>query len=240
MRDVTKEQLPKTEAEKAEMEDIPYASAVGSIMYAMVCTRPDIAHAVGVVSRYMSNPGIQHWEAVKWILRYLKKTADIGLCFKKGQIKLSGFCDADLAGDLDSSRSTSGYVFNIGGTAISWRSQLQSIVSLSTTEAEYVAVAEAVKEKMWLENLLTELGHKQTDSVLWCDSQSAIYLAKNPKFHSRSKHIRLKYHFIREQIEEEQLNLKKIAGTENAADMFTKIMNVQKLRLCMALVGLDA
>ena len=237
---LTKEQSPKTEAERSQMESIPYSSAVGSLMYAMICTRPDIAHAVGVVSRFMSNPGVEHWKAVKWILRYLKRTSDVGLCFKKGQVELCGFCDADLTGDFDSSRSTSGYVFNIGSTAISWRSKLQSIVSLSTTEAEYVAVAEAVKEKMWLENMLTELGYKQTDSVLWCDSQSAIYLAKNPVFHSRTKHIRLKYHFIREQIEEEQLNLKKIAGTENAADMFTKVMNVQKLRLCMTLVGLRA
>ena len=121
---------PKNDSERASMRNTPYASAIGSIMYAMICTRPDIAHAVGVVSRFMSNPGKQHWEAVKWILRYLRGTTDRVLCFGSNELALTGFVDADLAGsDLDERRSTSGYVFTYGGTVVSWTSRLQKIVA---------------------------------------------------------------------------------------------------------------
>ena len=106
-------QSPSSEAEKDEMSSVPYASAVGSLMYAMVCTRPDISQAVSVVSRYMANPGKAHWEAVKWVLRYLKGTLNSGLCFGGGTCQVSGFVDSDYAGDLDRRRSTTGYVFNI-------------------------------------------------------------------------------------------------------------------------------
>ncbi|RVX12498.1 Retrovirus-related Pol polyprotein from transposon TNT 1-94 [Vitis vinifera] len=123
---LSKEQSPKTEEERDHMSKVPYASAIGSLMYAMVCTRSDIAHAVGVVSRFMSRPGKQHWEAVKWILRYLKGSLDTCLCFT-------------------------------GGTAISWTSNLQKIVTLSTTEVEYVAATEAGKEMIWLHGFLDEL-----------------------------------------------------------------------------------
>ena len=139
---LSKEQSPKTAEERDHMALVPYALVVGSLMYAMVCTRPDIAHAVGVVSRYMANPGKEHWEAVKWLL----STSSTSLCFGKGKVNLQGFVDADLGGDVDSSKSTSGYICTIGGTAVSWMSRLQNCVSLSSTEAEYVAIAEAGKE----------------------------------------------------------------------------------------------
>ena len=119
-------------------------------MYAMVCTRPDIAHAVGVVSRYMNNPGKEHWMAVKWILRYLKGTINQALFFGGSNISLQGYVDADMAGDKDNRRSTTGYVFTVGGTTVSWVSKIQSVVALSTTEAEYVAATEASKEMIWL------------------------------------------------------------------------------------------
>ena len=137
---LTKEQSPKTEEERNYMNVVPYASAIGSLMYVMVCTRPDIAHAVGVVNRYMSNPGKQHWEAVKWIMRYLKGTSNTSLCFTKSDLKLQGYVDADLAGDIDTRKSTTGFVYTLGNTAVCWASKLQKIVALSTTEAEYVAV----------------------------------------------------------------------------------------------------
>ncbi|PHT25114.1 hypothetical protein T459_35759 [Capsicum annuum] len=125
---------------------VPYTSAVGSLMYVMVCTRPDIAHAVGVVSRYMANPGKERWEAVKWLLRYLKGISSTSLCFGNGKMILQGFVDADLSGDVDSSMSTSGYIYTVGGTTVSWMSRLQKCVALSSTEAEYVAITEAGKE----------------------------------------------------------------------------------------------
>ena len=171
------------------MVKVSYASAIGSLMYVMVCTRPDIAQAVGAVSRYMNNPGKVHWEAVKWILRYLRGTTNKALYFKGGDTILTGYVDVDLAGNVDIRRSTTGYVYTLGGTVVSWVSQLQKIVALSTTEAEYVAVTEASKEMVWLQSFLEELGKKQENNILYCDSQSAIHLAKNPSFHSRTKHI---------------------------------------------------
>jgi ATP-binding cassette subfamily B (MDR/TAP) protein 1 len=118
------------------MDMIPYTAAIGSLMYAMVCTRLDIAHAVGVVSRYVNNPGKQHWKAVKWIMRYLEGSSETCLSFTADGLKLEGFVDADLAGDVDSRKSTTGYVYTLGGIAVSWSSTLQKIVALSTTEAE--------------------------------------------------------------------------------------------------------
>jgi hypothetical protein len=237
---LSKDQSPKTEEEKDFMAKVPYASAIGSLMYAMVCTRPDIAHAVGAVSRFMTNPGKQHWEAVKWILRYLRGTTDRCLCFRRGELKLQGFVDADFAAEVDHRRSTTGYVFTVGTTAVSWISQIQKIVALSTTEAEYIAVTEASKEMIWLQGLLAEMGFKQEKNVLHSDSQSAIHLAKNSAFHSRTKHIGLRYHFVRSLLEDGVLTLEKIQGSKNPADMLTKTVTTEKLKLCSTSVGLQA
>lgn len=234
----SKKQSPQTDEEESYMSTVPYASAVGSLMYAMVCTRPDIAHAVGVVSRFMSNPGKEHWEGVKWILRYLKGSSRMCLCFRRNDLTLQGFSDADLGGDSDGGKSTTGYIFTLGGTAVSWKSKLQNRVALSTTESEYVAISEAAKEMIWLKNFLKELGKEQDVPPLFSDSQSAICLAKNPVFHSRCKHIQMKYHFIRELINDEELSLLKILGSENPADMLTKTATADKLRLCIASAGL--
>jgi hypothetical protein len=155
---LTKEMCPKTQKEIEYMSRVPYSSAVGSLMYAMVCTRLDIAHAMGVVSRYMNNPGKEHWEALKWILRYLRGTATHALCFVGSHTFLQGYVDSDMAGDKDSRRSTTGYVFTIGGTTVSWISKLQKVVSLSTTEAEFVAATEATKDMIWLKRFMEELG----------------------------------------------------------------------------------
>ena len=157
---LSKEQSPKTAEKRDHMALVPYALAVGSLMYAMVCTRPYIAHAVGVVSRYMANPRKVNWEAVKWLLRYLRGTSNTSLCFGKGKVTLQGFMDADLGGDVDSRKSTSGYIYTIGGTAVSWMYRLQKCVSLSSTEEKYVARAEAGKDMIWLADYLEELGKK--------------------------------------------------------------------------------
>lgn len=128
------------------MKKVPYASAVGSLMYVMVCTRPDITHAIGTVSKYLSNPGKEHWSAVKWILRYLHGTSDVKLSFGSDIIELLGYSDSDMAGDMDSRRSTSGYLIMFAGGAVAWQSKLQKCVALSTTEAEFIALTEASKE----------------------------------------------------------------------------------------------
>ena len=123
-------------------------------MYAMVCTRLDIAHAVGTVSRFLSNPGREHWNAVKWILRYLRGTASMRLCFGGNKPTLVGYSDSDLAGDIDSRKSTSGYLIKFAGGAVAWQSKLQRCVALSTTEAEFIAITEACKELLWVKKFL--------------------------------------------------------------------------------------
>ncbi|XP_042059629.1 secreted RxLR effector protein 161-like [Salvia splendens] len=150
------------------MAKVPYANAVGSLMYAMMCTKPDVSHAVGIVSRYMHDPGKGHWQTLKWILWYIKDTVDISLRFEQdkslGHFAV-GYCDSDYAGDLDKRRSTTGYLFTLASAPVSWKSTLQSTIALSTTEAEYMAITEAVKEAIWLHGLRKELcvGQKQLE-----------------------------------------------------------------------------
>jgi len=231
-------QSPSTDDERRKMERIPYASAVGSLMYAMVCTRPDIAHAVGVVSRFLSNPGKEHWDAVKWILRYLRGTSKLCLCFGEDNPVLVGYTDADMAGDVDSRKSTSGYLINFSGGAVSWQSKLQKCVALSTTEAEFIAATEACKELIWMKKFLTELGFSQDGYQLFCDSQSAIHLAKNASFHSRSKHIDVRYNWIRDVLEKRMLRLEKIHTDENGSDMLTKTLPKGKFEFCREAAGI--
>ena len=236
---LSKRVCPTTEKEKASMSSIPYSSAVGSLMYAMVCTRPDIAHSVGLVSRYLSNPGKAHWDAVKWIFRYLRGTSKLCLCYGGGKPILEGFTDADMAGDVDSRKSTSGYVFTFSRGAISWQSKLQKCVALSTTEAEYIAAVEASKEMLWLKRFLRELGLEQGEYVVLCDSQSAIDLSKNSMYHARTKHIDVRYHWLRNVIEEKMMKLKKVHTNKNGADMLTKVVPASKLDVCSKLVGMS-
>jgi hypothetical protein len=149
------DQCPKTLEDREDMYRVPYVSAIGSLMYAMVCTRPYIAHAVGVLSRYMSKLGKEHWTTVKRVFRYLRGTTSYGLCYKgrsrlENVVDIHGFVDADWVGDLDLRKSTSGYVFNLFGGAISWMSKRQVVVALSTTEVEYMETTHASKEAVWL------------------------------------------------------------------------------------------
>uniref|UniRef100_A0A2N9ELY1 CCHC-type domain-containing protein n=1 Tax=Fagus sylvatica TaxID=28930 RepID=A0A2N9ELY1_FAGSY len=235
-------QCPKNEEEIENMSKVPYASAVGCLMYAMVCTRPDLAHAVSTVSRYMANPGREHWNAVKWIFRYLKGTAEHGILFSRqpGTNSVVGYVDADYAGEVDDRRSTTGYVFTLSGGPICWKSILQSIVAMSTTEAEYMAVAEAAKEALWLKGLVKELGLNQGGVQMHCDSQSAIYLAKNQVYHARTKHIDVRFHKIRELIVTGDIVLEKVHTSENAADMLTKPVTTAKFKHCLDLVNVSS
>jgi hypothetical protein len=236
---LTKEICPKTHEEIKYMSRVPYSSAVGILMHPMVCTRPDIAHAVGVVSRYMNNPGKEHWEVVKWILRYLRGTSNHALCFGGSETVLQGYVDSDMAGDKDSRRSTTGYVFTIGGTTVSWISKIQKVVALSTIEAEYVAATEASKEMIWLQRFMEELGKKQENSRLYCDNESAIHIAKNSTFHSKTKNIQLRYHFIRSTLEDGHLKLEKIQTIQNPIEMLTKGVTREKSSSFSNSVGLQ-
>ena len=163
-------QSPQSIEEEEYMVKVPYSSAIGSIMYAMVCTRQDISQTVSVVSRYMSRLGKTHWQAVKWILIYLQGTSYACLEFGKNRDTLVGFVDSDYAADLDKQRSLTGYVFCVGGCAVSWKASLQPVVALSTTEAEYMAVTEAIKEVLWLRGLFGELYLHQGVTTTYYDS----------------------------------------------------------------------
>ena len=221
------------------MEEIPYASAVGSLMYAMIGSRPDLAHAVGVVSRFMSKPGMDHWQAVKWILKYLHGESKISLTFVKSSVcSIEGFSDSNYSTDLDRRRSVTGYVFKVWGNTVSWRSNLQSVVALSTTEAEYMELSTATKEAIWLKAICEELG-LQTGSVkMHCDTQSALALAKNRVFHERTKHVANKYRFICDIVAQGDIILHKIHTSKNPTDFLTKVLPGPKFRLCSELVNL--
>ena len=154
---LSNKQSPTTKEEWDHMANVSYASTIGSLMYDMVCTRSNIAHVVRVVSRYMSNSGKQHWEAVKRILRHLRGATSLALYFKQSDLGLRGYVDVDMAEDVDGRKSTTVYVYTLGGTTISWVSKLQKIVSLSIIEVKYVAITEASKEMIWLQSFLEEL-----------------------------------------------------------------------------------
>ena len=180
------------------MEGVPYKAAVGSLMYAMVGTRADLAFAVSMVSQFMSRAGPTHWSAVKRIMRYLQGTCEFKLCLGGKDITLKGYCDADWAGDTNERRSTTGYVFFVGVGAISWNCKRQPTIALSTTEAEYMATSQSTKEAIWLRKLLADVGFSQEGATtIMCDNQGCIAFAKNPTHHARTEHIVLKFNRIR-------------------------------------------
>ena len=161
---------------------------------------------------------------MKRILRYLRSTADYGLVFTPHSSgDCVGYSDADSGGDLDDRKSTSGYLFQIGGGAVSWRSKKQTCVALSTAEAEYVALASAAQEAMWVRQLTALLGDRPQEAVtVFEDNQSAICMTKKPQFHGRSKHISIKYHFIRDQVDKGSVKLQYCPTEDMVADMLTK------------------
>lgn len=218
-----------------------YQSVVGQLLYLSTRTRPDIAYAVSNVARFSSKPSQQHWIAVKRIMRYLNGTIDYGLLYEKNST-IEGFSDADWAGDLNDRKSTSGYVFMMSGAAISWNSKKQTCVALSTAEAEYIALSKASQESIWLRRLLADMGEKQPNAtIINEDNQSAIAMTKNPQFHGRAKHIDMKYHYVREQVKSNEIQLKYCQSGDMIADIMTKgIGRVQfdKLRTMIGLKNL--
>ena len=223
-------------------KDVPfdqqiYQQAIGCLTYASVCTRPDIAAAVSSLSQFMSQPSVDHWSGVKRILRYIKGTLNYGLIFTEGDSVLRGYSDADWAGDLDTRRSTSGYVFMIGDSTVSWSSKRQATVAKSTTEAEYVALSHATQEAVWLRRLLTDIGFSSTSATtIHEDNNGAIDLSRNDKFHSRTKHIDIAHHFSRERVESKEIDVVHCPTGDMIADILTKgIPRIQfeKLRSLM-------
>lgn len=223
------------------MSNIPYQEAVGSLLYLVQGTRPDIVFAVNDVSRYNSNFGKAHWTAVKRIFRYLQSTIDLRLVYSKtGNRTLIGFSDADWASDVDKRRSCTGYVFQLCGGAISWNSRRQPTVALSSTEAEYMALSSAVQEAIWLkqfgQDFDTELKQKSVD--IGCDNQSAIKLAESDGYRARSKHIDVRHHYIRERVNDSTVCISHIPTELMVADNLTKAVPGNKHTFCTKEMGL--
>ena len=250
--DLTKQQCPSTQEEIAKMRKIPYRQAVGSLMYLANCTRPDLAHAVQLVAQFAQNPGAEHWRAVVQILRYLSSTTHYGLQFGRtasqaplpnssaatdsalsNNSALTVFADANWGSCKDSRRSTTGWLIQLCGGWIDWACKKQETVALSSCEAEYVAASAATAGVTWIVQLLSEIGFLEWISgggqlsaipVLFSDNRSAIAMANTDSLHSRSKHIDIKHHFIREQVDRKFITLQWISTHEQIADILTKTL----------------
>ncbi|CAL5333116.1 unnamed protein product [Camellia sinensis] len=226
-----------------KVDNTLYKQIVGSLMY-LTATRPDIMHAVSVISRYMECPTELHLLVAKRIFRYLQGTKEFGLFYKKGEkSNLYGFTDSDYAGDSDDRKSTSGYVFMMGTGAVSWSSRKQSIVTLSTTEAEFVAAAACACQAIWLKKILKELQFKEDEpTLIYCDNTSTIKLSRNPVLHGRSKHIDVKYHFLRDLTNDGVIDLIYCRSEDQVADILTKSLKFpafQKLRKMLGVCTSD-
>jgi len=234
---LSKADAPSTDAERAEMANLPYANTVGALLYLAMATWPNIAYAVSVLFRFIANPGLAHWRAVKHVFRYLRGTAEARLVYRRdafdAQQLFSAFVDADHAGNPDNGRSTGGYALLIAGSAVSWSSRLQTITALSTTEAEYVAAVDAGKDVVWMRQLLGELGFTlSAPSVLCMDNQSAISVAKNPEHHGRMKHLDLRFYWLCDVVDLGLIAPVFVPTTAQVADIFTKPLACADMERC--------
>jgi hypothetical protein len=191
-------------------------------MWAAVATRPDIAFAVSLLSQFLENPSMIHWNAAKRVLRYLKGTKDKKLVLGKGCGDITGYCDADWASQ-DHRHSISAYVFQIDSGTISWSCQKQAIVALSSTEAEFIALTHATKEAIWLKQFITEVFQPiKLPIKLYSDNQSAITIAYGNQQHSRTKHFDIRLFFIRDAIENDKISVSYLPTDQMPADLLTK------------------
>ncbi|KAE8255524.1 hypothetical protein A4X13_0g3015 [Tilletia indica] len=203
-----------------------FASMIGCLKWIAQTIRPDLAFTCSVLSRFQARPTAVHMEAAKRALRFLRKTANEDLVYERcsGRVPgLVGFADADFAGDSDTSRSTTGFVFYVHGNPVSWSSRLQTSVAMSTVEAEYIALAEGLREGLWIRNLLSELGFPaQVPFELHTDNEGTRTIAQNPEAHKRTKHIALRYHAIRERVQRGEISVVRVDTKDNPADVLTK------------------
>ena len=215
-----------------------YKSLVGSLRY-LTITRPDILYGVGLVSRFMEIPRESYWLAAKRILRYIQGTLNFGLFYDYGKdAKLVGYSDSDWGGDEEETKSTTGYVFYLGSTAFSWTSKKQAVVALSSCEAEYVALSSTVCEAIWLRNLLESLNHPQEESTE-IHVEGANKLAKNPIQHGRSKHIHIRFHFLRDHVNKQKtIKLVYCPTLEQVADIFTKPLPAESFTWLRQMLGM--
>lgn len=220
-------------------DPVLYKSAIGSLIYLATKTRPDIAFVVNKLARYCSAPTQDHMSAVKRVMRYLKGTANYGLLYLKNEHgECHGFADADWAGDSKDRKSTSGFSFQLSGASISWSSSKQSCVALSTAEAEYVALSGATQEAAWLKNLLGDLNYNvEGPMTIFEDNTAAICIANDALCNRKTKHIDLKFHYIRDQISCNKIQLRHCRSEDMIADVLTKGVTHEKFVRMRKLLG---
>lgn len=212
-------------------------------MYAQVCTRPDISFAVGMLGRYQSNPGIDHWKAAKKVLRYLQGTKKHMLTFRHtDNLEVVGYTDSDFGGCVDTRKSTFGYVFVLAGGTISWKSAKQTIIASSTMEAEFVACFEATVQALWLRNFIS--GLRVMDSIarplkIYCDNSAAVFFSKNDRYSKGIKHMEMKYLSVKEEIREKRVSIEHINTSANIADPLTKALLPKTFKQHVEAMGLE-
>ncbi|KAA0037131.1 gag/pol protein [Cucumis melo var. makuwa] len=238
---LSKEQCPKTPPKVEDMRRIPYALVVGNSMYVMLYTRLDICYAVGIISRYQSNPRLDHWTMVKIILKYLRRTRDYMLVYGTKDLIFIGYTNSDFQTDKDFRKSTLGLVFTLNGGAVVWRSIKQGCIANSTMEAEYVAACETAKEAVWLRKFQHDLKvvpNKNLPITLYCDNSGTVANSKESHSHKRGKHIKRKYHLIREIMQRGDVIVTKIASEHNITDRFTKTLTTKAFEGHLKSLGL--
>lgn len=222
----------------ADVDATLFKQMVGSLMY-LTATRPDMMYVVCLISRYMAKPKEAHMLAAKRVLRYLKGTIEMGVFYKRGvKNELLAYTDSDYAGDIDDRRSTSGYAFLFSNGAVCWSSRKQPVVSLSTTESEFIAAAACACQGIWMKRILNQIGHSHCKYItIFCDNSSTIKLSKNPVMHGRSKHIDVRFHFLCDLIKDGELELKHCKTDEQIADIMTKPLKLEVFERLRGLLG---
>ena len=220
--------------------DVPYAKAIGSLMYAALGTRPDLAFTVQHLSQLIVSHGPEYWTAIKYALRYLKGTRDIGIVFRKAtDIDLELYVDSDFANRTDA-RSIGGYMAMFGGSCIAWSSNKQRTVSLSTTGAEYIALTEGAKQLIWLRRALQEHGFDQDQPTsVRSDNIRAINLSHDPTYHARTMHINIAHHYIRQKVDSNEAALTYVRSKENPADIMTKGLDLDQHKYLRERLGME-
>ena len=219
---------PKTHMfdEKSEYVDsASFRSLVGKLLYVTV-TRPDISLAVSKISQFMDKPTKVHWDAAMMVLRYLKSSPGKGLLFKRNpSLDVVAYTDADYAGSVEDRKSTSGFCVFVGGNLVTWRSKKQTVVARSSAESEYRAMAQTAAEIMWVKSVLTELQEKVSlPMLMMCDNRAATYIANNPVFHERTKHIEVDCHYVRDLVQAGYICTDHVSSEDQVADVFTKAL----------------
>lgn len=217
----------------------PYKELLGCLQYLTLMSRPDICVSVNILSQFQSNPGDEHWVGLKRILRYLQGTKTDRLCFTRKDCEpLTGYADADFANDVEERKSISGNMFSIYGNMVSWSSKRQPIVTLSSTEAELVSLCNASKEGIWMSSILSEIGIPFVPFTIYEDNIPCIRISEEPREHQRTKHIDVRYMYIRDLIKEKKVKLKYIKSEDQLADFFTKPLQTTRFNNLKKMIGM--